>query len=162
MAKFTLPKNSKIKKGANFPFKGKSINKKEFKITDLIKYSISLYRDQGFNFPNQKVQEELSTFLIERLKFYMKQKDIRYDIVEASIDSFSIDQASQMYSKALALNKVILKDIGNDIILSYKRASNILENELKNKDLDLLDGWPEQVKTMQNKTKTNPSPENEM
>ncbi|MBI79052.1 MAG: succinate dehydrogenase iron-sulfur subunit [Pseudomonadota bacterium] len=32
MAKFTLPKNSKIKKGANFPFKGKSINKKEFKI----------------------------------------------------------------------------------------------------------------------------------
>ena len=112
-------------------------NKKEFKITDLIKYSITLYRDQGFNFPNEKVQEELSTFLIERLKFYMKQKDIRYDIVEASIDSFSIDQASQMYSKALALNKVILKDIGNDIILSYKRASNILENELKNKDLDL-------------------------
>ncbi len=112
-------------------------NKKEFKITDLIKYSISLYRDQGFNFPNQKVQEELSTFLIERLKFYMKQKDIRYDIVEASIDSFSIDQASQMYSKALALNRVIIKDIGNDIILSYKRASNILENELKNKDLDL-------------------------
>ena len=112
-------------------------NKKEFKITDLINYSISLYRDQGFNFPNEKVQEELSTFLIERLKFYMKQKDIRYDIVEASIDSFSIDQASQMYSKALALNRVIIKDIGNDIILSYKRASNILENELKNKDLDL-------------------------
>ena len=112
-------------------------NKKEFKITDLIKYSISLYRDQGFNFPNEKVQDELSTFLIERLKFYMKQKDIRYDIVEASIDSFSIDQASQMYSKALALNRVIIKDIGNDIILSYKRASNILENELKNKDLDL-------------------------
>ena len=112
-------------------------NKKEFKITDLIKYSTSLYRDQGFNFPNEKVQEELSTFLIERLKFYMKQKDIRYDIVEASIDSFSIDQASQMYSKALALNRVIIKDIGNDIILSYKRASNILENELKNKDLDL-------------------------
>ena len=112
-------------------------NKKEFKITNLIKYSISLYRDQGFNFPNEKVQEELSTFLTERLKFYMKQKDIRYDIVEASINSFSIDQASQMYSKALVLNRVIIKDIGNDIILSYKRASNILENELKNKDLDL-------------------------
>ena len=42
-----------------------------------------------------------------------------------------------MYSKALALNKIIIKDIGNDIISSYKRASNILENELKNKDLDL-------------------------
>ena len=112
-------------------------NKKEFKISDLINYSISLYRDQGFNFPNEKVQEELFLFLTERLKFYMKQKDIRYDIIEASIDSLSIDQVSQMYSKALALNKIIIKDIGNDIILSYKRASNILENELKNKDLDL-------------------------
>ncbi len=112
-------------------------NKKEFKISDLINYSISLYRDQGFNFENEKVQEELFSFLTDRLKFYMKQKDIRYDIIEASINSLSIDQASQMYSKALALNKIIIKDIGNDIILSYKRASNILENELKNKDLDL-------------------------
>ena len=36
-----------------------------------------------------------------------------------------------------SVNKVITKDIGNDIIISYKRASNILENELKNKNLDL-------------------------
>ena len=67
----------------------------------------------------------------------MKEKEIRYDIIEASINSFSIDQASKMYSKAQALNKVITKDIGNDIIISYKRASNILESELKNKNLDL-------------------------
>jgi len=67
----------------------------------------------------------------------MKEKDIRYDIIEASINSFSIDHASKMYNKALALNKIIIKNIGNDIILSYKRASNILENELKNKELDL-------------------------
>jgi glycyl-tRNA synthetase beta chain len=42
-----------------------------------------------------------------------------------------------MYNKASALNKVIIKSVGNDIISSYKRASNILENELKNKELDL-------------------------
>ena len=112
-------------------------NKKEFKLSDLINYSISLYKDQGFKFQNEKICEELSLFLNERLKFYMKEKEIRYDIIEASINSFSIDQASKMYSKAQALNKVITKDIGNDIIISYKRASNILENELKNKNLDL-------------------------
>ena len=112
-------------------------NKKEFKLNDLINYSISLYKDQGFKFQNEKICEELSLFLNERLKFYMKEKEIRYDIIEASINSFSIDQASKMYSKAQALNKVITKDIGNDIIISYKRASNILENELKNKNLDL-------------------------
>ena len=112
-------------------------NKKEFKISDLINYSISLYKDQGFEFQNDNVQKELSLFLIDRLKFYMKEKDIRHDIIEASINSFSIDYASKMYNKALALNKVIIKDVGNDIIVSYKRASNILESELKNKELDL-------------------------
>ncbi len=112
-------------------------NKKEFKISDLINYSISLYRDQGFEFQNANVQKDLSLFLIDRLKFYMKEKDIRYDIIEASINSFSIDHASKMYNKASALNKVIIKSVGSDIISSYKRASNILENELKNKELNL-------------------------
>ena len=112
-------------------------NKKEFKISDLINYSISLYKGQGFEFQNDNAQKELSLFLIDRLKFYMKEKDIRHDIIEASINSFSIDHISKMYNKALALNKVIIKDVGNDIIVSYKRASNILESELKNKELDL-------------------------
>jgi len=112
-------------------------NKKEFKISDLINYSILLYKEQGFEFQNDNAQKELSLFLIDRLKFYMKEKDIRHDIIEASINSFSIDHISKMYNKALALNKVIIKDVGNDIIVSYKRASNILESELKNKELDL-------------------------
>ena len=112
-------------------------NKKEFKLSDLINYSILLYKDQGFKFQNENVQEELSLFLIDRLKFYMREKGIRHDIVEASINSFSINQASKIYSKASALNRVILKDIGNDIIISYKRASNILDNELKKEEFDL-------------------------
>ncbi len=112
-------------------------NKKEFKISDLINYSISLYKNQGFEFKNENVQNELSLFLIDRLKFYMKEKNIRHDIIEASINSFSIDHISKMFDKASALNKVIIKNVGNDIIASYKRASNILENELRNRELDL-------------------------
>ena len=112
-------------------------NKKEFKLSDLINYSISLYKDQGFKFKNDNVQKDLSLFLVDRLKFYMKEKDIRYDIIEASINSFSIDNASKIYNKAIALNKFIINSFGKDIIESYKRASNILENELKNKELDL-------------------------
>ena len=112
-------------------------NKKEFKLSDLINYSISLYKDQGFKFNNDNVQKDLSLFLVDRLKFYMKEKDIRYDIIEASINSFSIDNASKIYNKAIALNKFIINSFGKDIIASYKRASNILENELKSKELDL-------------------------
>ena len=48
--------------------------------------------------------------MIDRLKFYMKEKDIRHDIIEASINSFSIDNISKIYNKAKALNKFIIKE----------------------------------------------------
>jgi len=44
---------------------------------------------------------------------------------------------NKIYNKASTLNSVINKDIGEDIIANYKRASNILDSELKNSDLEL-------------------------
>jgi len=49
-------------------------NNKEFKIKDLISYSTSLHKDQGFIFSNDSSQKELSDFLMDRLKYYMKEK----------------------------------------------------------------------------------------
>ncbi|MDB3949697.1 glycine--tRNA ligase subunit beta [Candidatus Pelagibacter sp.] len=112
-------------------------NNKEFKIKDLISYSTSLHRDQGFELINDLSQKELAEFLMDRLKYYMKEKKIRNDISEASISSYGIDNVNKIYKKALTLNNLINKEIGADIIASYKRASNILDTELKNSDLEL-------------------------
>jgi len=112
-------------------------NKKDFKIRDLINYSSNLYMDQGFKFENKSTQNELADFLMDRLKFYMKEEKIRYDIVQASTASLNLDQSVVIFGKAKSLNKIIDKPIGVDLILSYKRASNILENELKAKDFEL-------------------------
>ena len=112
-------------------------NNKEFKIKDLINYSTSLHRDQGFKLSNDLSQKELTEFLLDRLKYYMKEKRIRADITEASISSYGIDHMNKIYKKALTLNDLIKKEVGQDIIASYKRASSILENELKNNDLEL-------------------------
>jgi glycyl-tRNA synthetase beta chain len=112
-------------------------NNKEFKIKDLIIYSISMHKEQNFILPNEFLQKELMDFLIDRLKYYMREKQIRPDIIEASISSYEISNMTRIYKKAMALNKVINKQIGDDIIKSYKRVSNILDNELKDKDLEL-------------------------
>lgn len=114
-------------------------NNKEFKIKDLISYSISLHRDQGFELSNDLSQKELAEFLIDRLKYYMKEKKIRTDIAEASINSYGIDHMNKIYKKALTLNNLIKKEIGEDVMASYKRASSILESELKNSNLELSD-----------------------
>jgi len=112
-------------------------NKKDFKIRDLISYSSSLYLDQGFEFKNEFLQKELSDFLMDRLKFYMKEEKIRHDIIQASTNSFNLDQSVVIFGKAKTLNKIIDKPDGIDLISSYKRASNILDSELKGHKLDI-------------------------
>ena len=112
-------------------------NKKEFKLKDLINYSSNLYQEQGFDLSNKTLHKDLTNFLIERLKNYMKEKNIRSDIIEASINSYGINNMVKAYNKALILNKLINQEIGQALLVSYKRASNILDHELKNQELEL-------------------------
>ena len=113
-------------------------NNKEFKIKDLISYSsISFYKDQRLELSNKFLQKELTEFLLDRLRYYMKEKKIRIDIIEASINSYGIDDLNKIYKKASVLNSIINKQTGKDIILSYKRALNILDNEIKDKQFEI-------------------------
>ena len=112
-------------------------NKKDFKVNDLIIYSSSLYQDQGCNFVNSNLQKELSIFLKDRFRYYLKEKQIRFDIIDASISSFSLNKLFSSFEKAKSLNKIITNQIGIDITSSYKRASNILESEMKNKQVEI-------------------------
>ena len=114
-------------------------NKKNLKLKDLLSYSSSLYLDQGFNFTNINLQKELSVFLEERFKYYLKEKEIRYDIIDAITSSSSLNKLSSSYEKARSLNKVINSQIGIDITSTFKRASNILENEMKNNQIKIDD-----------------------
>ncbi len=112
-------------------------NKKDFKINDLLSYSCNLYLDQGCSFVNQDLSIELNDFLKDRLRYYMKEKLIRLDIIDASISSFSSNKISSSFLKALSLNKIIKNKTGQDITLSYKRASNILSSEMQNNKVEL-------------------------
>jgi glycyl-tRNA synthetase beta chain len=112
-------------------------NDRDFKIKDLISYSKSLHTGPGFELANDLSQKELTEFLMDRLKYFMKENNIRTDITVASISSYGIDYINKIYKKASTLNDLIKKEIGEDIISSYKRASSILESELKNSNLEL-------------------------
>ena len=112
-------------------------NNKEFKINDLISCAILSYRVQELKLPNNSLQNEVLYFLLGRLKYYMKEKKIRTDIIEASINSHETNNFNKIYRKASALNNIINKEVGEDIVSSYKRASKILDSELKDKLLEL-------------------------
>ena len=83
------------------------------------------------------MQKDILNFLKDRFKYYLKEKSIRQDIIVAATNNFNLNKISTIFEKAKSLNKVINKPIGEDIVSSYKRASNILHSEVKdiNKEL---------------------------
>ncbi|MDC3056834.1 glycine--tRNA ligase subunit beta [Candidatus Pelagibacter sp.] len=114
-------------------------NRKNLKLNDILNYSARLYDDQGYSLKNKDLQKELQDFLKDRFRYYLKEKEIRYDIIEATLSSFSINELFSSFEKAKCLNKVINSQIGIDINSSYKRASNILDLEMKNNEIEIND-----------------------
>ena len=107
-------------------------NNRNLKLRDLINYSCLLYKEQSFEFNSKILQKDLSEFILERLKNYLKEKQIRNDIIESSIDISNVDEILKIFKKSVALNKNIKKDFGQNVISIYKRSSNILNSEKEN------------------------------
>ena len=63
------------------------------------------------------------------MKNVLKEKKIKTDVIEASISSHFNDNFLELYKKALIMNRFISKDMGKNALSTYKRASNILEQE---------------------------------
>jgi len=117
-------------------------NKLNIQLKDLINYSMVIYNEQNVKFINQSINKELLIFLRERFKNLLKEKKIRNDIIEAASNSHRDSNFFSLYEKCSIFNKKISKDVGKNIIEIYKRASNIIDQELKNKKEAFI-GQPE-------------------
>ena len=117
-------------------------NKLSVQLKDIINYSIVIYEEQNTKFINNLVTKEVLIFLRERFKNILKDKKIRNDIIEAVDSSHTDNDFLALYKKCSIINKNISKDICKDIIGTYKRASNIIEQELKSKKEE-ISGQPE-------------------
>ncbi len=112
-------------------------NNNTLKLRDLINYSCMFYKDQNFEFDSKLLQKDLSEFILERFKNYLREKQVRNDIIESSMNVSNIDEILKIFKKSVALNRNIKKDFGQDVISIYKRSSKILYSEIEN-SLDIL------------------------
>ncbi len=106
-------------------------NKLTIKLRDLISYSVRLFEEQGVVKKNLNPEKEVLNFLKERMKNILKEKKIRNDIIEASIDSHIGDNYLDLYKKNILMHNYANKEVGKNAISSYKRAFNIIEKEEK-------------------------------
>ena len=120
-------------------------NNLSIQLKNLINYSNTLYLEQGFKFPNQPTLNTITNFLRDRFKNYLKEKKISYDIIEAALASSHVsDDFVSLHKKCLILNKYLKKDLGKNILTTYKRASNILDQEKKTINLKIT-GEPNSI-----------------
>ena len=117
-------------------------NKLNIQLKDLINYSIVIYGEQNVNLSNNLVAKDVLLFLRERFRSLLKDKKIRNDIIDAVDTSYAGDDFLKLYQKCLIINKNISKDICKNIIGTYKRASNIIDQELRNEKERII-GQPE-------------------
>ena len=117
-------------------------NKLTIKLKDLINYSVVTYEEQNVKFSNSSVTKDVLGFLRERFKNLLKDKKIRNDIIEAVDAAYVGDDFLALYNKSIIINKNIAKDVCKNIISTYKRASNIIDQELKNSKEKIM-GQPE-------------------
>ena len=117
-------------------------NKLAVQLKDIINYSISVYEEQNVKFSNNSISKEITFFLKKRFKNFLKDKKIRNDIIEAVDSSSASNNFLELYKKCLIINKKISTDMCKDIIGTYKRASNIINQELGNKGENII-GQPE-------------------
>ncbi len=102
-------------------------NKLSFKLRDLISYAIRLYQEQGVEIKNEKTEQEVLDFIKERMRNVLKLKNIKPDVIEASVSSHAGDNFLDLHAKTILIHKYKNKGIGLNAISSYKRASNILD-----------------------------------
>ena len=103
-------------------------NNLTIKLRELISYAIRLFEEQGVEVKNNVAEKEILDYLKERMRNILKEKKIKSDIIEASISSHFGDNYLDLYKKNVLMNKFIGKEIGQNAINSYKRASSIIDN----------------------------------
>ncbi len=74
-------------------------NKLNLKLRNLISYNIKLLEEQGVTKTNENSENEILNFLKERMKNILKDKNIKNDIIEASISSYFSDNYFDLYKK---------------------------------------------------------------
>ena len=77
--------------------------------------------------------EDLLVFFQDRMKGYLRDRGIRYDVIDACTAMPGNDDLTLLTKRANALQQVLATDDGENLIQGFKRANNIL-NQAEAKD----------------------------
>jgi len=75
---------------------------------------------------SEAIVGDLLSFFHDRLKVFLKDQGIRYDIIDACIAMPGNDDLTLLVKRAKALSETLKTDDGENLLQGFKRANNIL------------------------------------
>ena len=94
-----------------------------------LQMAVALARDSyGFSGPPES---SLLDFFADRLKVHLRQQGIRHDLIQAVFSLRKEDDLVRLISQVQALEKFLISEDGTNLLMAYRRATNILRIEEK-------------------------------
>ncbi len=87
-------------------------------------------------------RKQLLAFFSDRLKVALRDRGIRYDLIDAVFSLGIEDDLVRLIDRVMALQTFLKTDDGTNLLVAYRRAANILKAEEK-KDKVAYDGAPD-------------------
>jgi glycyl-tRNA synthetase beta chain len=90
-----------------------------------------LFKAARSEFSDFSLQMDLMTFLVERLKVYLREQGVRHDLISAVFALEGLDDLLMIVKRVEALSVFLETDDGVNLLAGIKRAENILRIEEK-------------------------------
>lgn len=89
------------------------------------------YGERAVGRPAEQVFAELLEFFADRLKVHLKEQGVRHDLVTAVFALGDEDDLVRLLSRVSALAEFVGSEDGSNLLVAYRRASNIVRIEEK-------------------------------
>lgn len=75
------------------------------------------------------VQQDLLSFVADRLKVHLRDQDIKHDVIQACFELGGQDDLVLLVNRVRALQDFLATDDGENLLIAYRRAANIVSAE---------------------------------
>jgi glycyl-tRNA synthetase beta chain len=115
-------------------------NQLSLSLKDILSQAIGLYGAYLKQSETQKIVDEVTFFIKERLRVYLRDQGLKHDVIASILEDTQEDRLLVLVEKIKSLEEYLIQERSRNLLGLYKRAANILRIESKKTKVEGLFG----------------------
>lgn len=104
-------------------------NKIRLSLRTVFESAIEGYKNDDFEISSVQIVNDLLAFFADRLKVHLREQGVRHDLIAAVLAAGGEDDLVRLLARVAALRDFLDTDDGANLLVTYRRASNIVRIE---------------------------------